>query len=112
MKSIKKNQFADLNDKTYYFHDGILSLPSGHFLLTKVREEKEKYQTNLRTTIKEKMYKFLELESSAVQLCERLRILGSIYAQAPLLYVLNSQLVLQIKSLKSTRELIINGSWK
>ena len=58
------------------------------------------------------MYKFLELESSAVHLCERLRILGSIYAQAPLLYVLNSQLVLQIKSLKSTRELIINGSWK
>ena len=42
MKSIKKNQFADLNDKRYCFHDGILSLPSGHFLLTKVREEKEK----------------------------------------------------------------------
>ena len=58
------------------------------------------------------MYKFLELESCAVHLCERLRILRPIYPQPPLLYFLNSQLVLQIKSLKPTRELIINGSWK
>ena len=50
------------------------------------------------------MYKFLELESCAVHLYERLRILRSIYLQPPLLYFLNSQLVLQIKSLKSTRE--------
>ena len=66
MKSVKKTQFAGLNDKRYYFDDGIVSLPFGHFLLTKVREEKEKYRTNLHTIIKEKMYKVLELESRAV----------------------------------------------
>ena len=54
------------------------------------------------------MYKFFELESRAVHLCERLRILRSISAQPPLIYGLNSQLVLQIESLKSTRELIIH----
>ena len=58
------------------------------------------------------MYEFLALESRAVHLSERLRVLRSIYAQPPLLYLLNSQVLLLIKSLKSARELIINGSWK
>ena len=59
-----------------------------------------------------KMYEFLGLESRVVHLCERLRVLRSIYAQPPLLCLLNSQVLLEIKSLKSTRELIINGSWR
>ena len=43
MKSVKKTQFARINDKRFYFHDGITSLPFEHFLLNKVREEKEKH---------------------------------------------------------------------
>ena len=58
------------------------------------------------------MYKFLLLESGAVHLYERLQVLRSICAQPPLLYRLNSQVLMIIKSFKSTRELIINGSWK
>ena len=37
MKSVNEIQFAGLNDKRYYFHDGIVSLPFGHFLFEKVR---------------------------------------------------------------------------
>ena len=33
MKSVKKTQFAELNHKRFYFHDGIVSLPFGHALL-------------------------------------------------------------------------------
>ena len=51
MKSVKKTQFAGLNDKRFYFHNGIVSLPFGHFLLNKVREENEKHQTDLYTKI-------------------------------------------------------------
>ena len=80
--------------------------------MNKVREEKEKHQADLHTKIFKKTYEFLALESHAVHLCENLRVLRSIYAQPPSLYLLNSQLLLQIKSLKSTRELKINGSWK
>ena len=58
------------------------------------------------------MFQFLTHESRTVHLCERLRVLRSIYAQPPLLYLLNSQGLLQIKSLKSARKLLINGSWK
>ena len=41
MKSVNKTQFAGLYDKRYYFYDRIVSLPFGHFLLEKVRKEKE-----------------------------------------------------------------------
>ena len=34
-------KFAGLNDKCFYFHCGIVSLPFGHFLLEKTREEKK-----------------------------------------------------------------------
>ena len=40
LKSAKKTQFVGLNDKGFFFNDGIVSLPFGHFLLNKVREEK------------------------------------------------------------------------
>ena len=42
-KFVKKTQSAGLNDKRFYFHDGIVSLPFGHLLLNKVREQKEKH---------------------------------------------------------------------
>ena len=45
----------------------------------------------------EKKYGFLALESRVIHLCERLRVLRSIYAQPPLVYLLNLQVLLQIK---------------
>ena len=44
MKSVKKIQFAGLNNKRFYFYDGIVSLPFGHFLLSRVREVKETHR--------------------------------------------------------------------
>ena len=54
MKSIKKSRFAGSNDKRFYFHDGIVSLPFGHFLLNNVTEEKEKHRADLHTKIQKK----------------------------------------------------------
>ena len=42
MVCINKTQFAGLNDKLFYFNDGIVSLPFGHFLLNNVRKKKRK----------------------------------------------------------------------
>ena len=52
MRSVKKTQFAGLNDKHFYFHDGIVSLPLGQFLLNKVREETEKHPPSQNFLIK------------------------------------------------------------
>ena len=51
MKYVKKTQFAGLNDKCFYFHDGIVSLTFGYLLLEKTREEKEKHRNDLHTLI-------------------------------------------------------------
>ena len=66
---------------------------------------------DLHTKIQKKN-EFLALESRAAHLCERLRVLRSIYAQSPLPYLLNSPVLMKIKFLKSRRELIIIRSWK
>ena len=54
IKSVKKTQFAGLNNEHFYFHDGIVSLPFGQSLLKKVREKKEKHQADLHMKIQKK----------------------------------------------------------
>ena len=41
MTSVSKVQFTNLNDKRYYFSDGIVSLLSGHPLLSDLSELKK-----------------------------------------------------------------------
>ena len=66
MVSVNKAQFAGLNDKRFYFHDGIVSLPFGHFLLNKVREQNEKYKTEIQHQIHDKNYDFLKEDAATV----------------------------------------------
>ena len=42
MQSISKSQFTALNDKRFYFYDGIVSMPFGRPLLEKLRKKKKK----------------------------------------------------------------------
>ena len=44
MKSVSKVKFGQLNDKRFYFSNGITSLPYGHPSLEIVREQKNKYR--------------------------------------------------------------------
>ena len=44
IKSVSKVQFGQLNDKRFYFSNGIISLPYGHPYLEELRKEKHKYQ--------------------------------------------------------------------
>ena len=53
MPCVKKTQFAGLNDKRLYFHDGIVSLPFRHFLLNKVRQRKENIKTEIQHEIQD-----------------------------------------------------------
>ena len=50
MVSVNKTQFAGLNDKRFYFRDGIVSLPFGHYLL----EDFKKTNRNLNKKFKRK----------------------------------------------------------
>ena len=55
MKSISKVQFGQLNDKRFYFSNGITSLPYGHPSLEKVRQQKNKYCHTHKVTQTKKM---------------------------------------------------------
>ena len=57
MKSVNKVQFGQLNDKRFYFSNGIVSLPYGHPFLENLRKQKDKYR-NIHKVIQTKKDKF------------------------------------------------------
>ena len=62
MTSINKVQLASLNNKRFYFLDGIMSLPYGYPLLSKIRQIIKADPTN-HTINKQKKEKLLKLEN-------------------------------------------------
>ena len=112
MVHVNKTQFAGLNNKRFYFNDGMVSLPFGHFLLNKVREQKEKHKTEIQYKIHDKKYDFLEEEAAAARQCERLQILRLIFSQPALLYLLNSNILMKTPSINSTRDYILHLNWQ
>ena len=78
MTIVNKVQFARLDDKRYYFSDGIISLPLGHPAPNKVREYK-KSLPKTHTIIQKEKNKILKRENEVVNNNERLRILRSIF---------------------------------
>ena len=84
MTSINKVQFACLNNKRYYFLNGIVSLPYGHLLLSKIPQIKKSYP-KIHTVIEQEIHSLLKLENEAAAKQKRLRILRSIYIQ-PITY--------------------------
>ena len=113
MTSINKVQFASINDKRYYFSDGIVALPYGHPLLNEVRDYK-KSLPKIHTVIEKEKDKLLNLENKAVSRNERLRILRNIYAQPITYYKLNSITRYTDEKLTSfipTRDYIVNSMW-
>ena len=112
MISVNKTQFASSNDKRFYFHDGIVSIPFGYFHLNKAREQKEKYKAQVQHEIHDKKYDFLKKEATAVRQCERSRVLRSIFSQPALLYQLDLNRLMRTPSINSTRDYILSSNWK
>ena len=114
MKSVSKTQFGQLNDKRFYFANGLVSLPYGHPSLEELRKEKHKYR-DIHKVIQTKKDEFLLKESKILESIPRLNILRQIFAQRPTLYELNSDtkfISVGVQRRKRTKELIKNGSWK
>ena len=111
MKSVSKIQFGQLNDKRFYFSNGLVSIPYGHLSLEKLRKEKHKYR-NIHKVIQTKKDRFLLQESKILEGIPRLNILVQIFAQRPILCELKSGTKFLSPGWKTTEELIKNGSWK
>ena len=110
MQSISKSQFAGLNDKRFYFYDGIVSMSFVHPLLEKLRKEKKK-ETHIHLHIKEKREEYLNAEAKAVRQCERLRFLRSLLLQAPVLYKLDSNIMWKSITKLPTKSYVLSSHW-
>ena len=113
MTSSNKVKFAQLNDKRYYFSDGIVSLPFGHPLLEKVREYKKSLK-DIKSVIEDEKEKILKQENEAVNLNERLRILRTIYSQPFKYYTLKTNrpfISTQRDIITPTKKYILNSHW-
>ena len=111
MKSVSKVQFSQLNDKRFYFPNGIISLPYGHPYLEELRKEKHKYW-DIHKVIQTKKDDFLKKESKVLERIPRLNILKQIFTQIPILYELDSNTKYFSSGWKTTKEFIKNSSWK
>ena len=111
MKSVSKVQFRQLNDKRFYFSNGLVFLPYGHPYLEELRKEKHKHWY-IHKVVQTKKDDFLKKESKVIESIPRLNILKQIFAQTPILYELNSDTKFISYGWKTTEELIKNGSWK
>ena len=112
MVSIKKSHFAGLNDKSYYFSDGICSLPYGHYFLNNLRNEKENYK-HIHRHVQQVKYGLLHDDNKSTKKCERIHILRSIVNQPFTYFKLDSnKRPPSVESLiYSTKHYILNGYW-
>lgn len=81
MVTVKKTQFAGLNDQRSDFYDPILSFPYDHPLLDEFRKGKRDLKRAFIKSSTKRKKDLLKTETSAVQQHERLRVLRSILAQ-------------------------------
>ena len=113
MTAVNKVKFARLNDKRYYFSDGIVSLPFGHILLEKARQYK-KQLTKIHLQIDNEKDAILKLENEAVMKNERLRILRCIFSQPLVYFDLHSHQLTEVKrtfKYAATKDYILNSHW-
>ena len=111
MKGVSKVQFGKLNDKRFYFSNGIISVLYGHPSLENVRKKKQKNRL-IHKKLQEKKYEYLKEESKVLNDNQRLYVLKQIFNQSPMLYKLDSKIISVTKGWKLTKEQILNGSCK
>ena len=92
MEGVSKVQFGKLNNKRFYFSNGIISLPYGHPPLENIRTEKQKNRL-IHKKIQENKYEYLKEESKVLNDSQRLNILKQIFNKSPMLYKLDSKII-------------------
>ena len=85
MKGVSKVQFGKLNNKRFYFSNGIISLPYRHPSLENMRKEKQKNRL-IHKKIQEKEHEYLKEESKVLNDNQRLNVFKQIFNQSTMLY--------------------------
>ena len=111
LTTVYKNKFAQLNDKRYYFINGINSLPFGHFLLKEARAFKSSFKENIHEKILENTGKLIKYEREALKKNNRLYLFETLLRK----YLKLEGIFTEIKPKaigRNTKDYIINGNWR
>ena len=110
MNTVSKIQFGQLNNKRFYFPNGIVSLPFGHFLFNELRKERGQNR-KIHLQIKEKKWEFMKKENEILNKNERLCVFCQIINGRPSLYTLKSEIP-TLPCLISTKDYITSNYWR
>ena len=110
MTTVDKIQFGQLNDKRFYFPNGLVSLPFGHFLFNDMRKIRHQNR-QIHLQIQEKKWEFIKQENEIINKNERLSVFYQIINGIPNLYMLLSTIPVILHVL-STKEYIEKQYWK
>ena len=80
---ITKAKFSQLNNKWFYFPNGIISLPFGHLSLNEIDEYKKNKGRRMEKYFWTEKEKLLEFEKGALKNCPRLDFLNNLLLQVP-----------------------------
>ena len=109
--TVLKNKFAQLNDKRYYFINGVNSLPFGHFLLKEARAFKSSFKENIHEKIVENSSKLIKYERDSLKKNTRLYLFETLLRKQPVLEGIFTEIKPK-KIARNTKDYIINGSWR
>lgn len=76
--SVVKTKFLQINDKRFYFPNGVLSLPFGHPSLEQISELKAEKGQKIEQYFWEGKEKLLEMEEKALENTPRLKLFDQI----------------------------------
>ena len=118
LEEIEKSKFVQINDKRYYFSDGIVSLPFSHALLHESNQFKKKKKKSENWALSTKgKHKLLQMEKFAVENNDRIFLYRSILQQKPTFFHLgllkrSAEINKNINFVQTTRNFILNGFWR
>ena len=110
MNTVNKIQFVQLNDKRFYFPNGIVSLPFGHFLFNELRKERSQNR-KIHLQVKERKWEFIKKENEILNKNERLSVFCLIINGVPTLIRLKSEIP-TLPCLLSTKDYIVKEYWR
>ena len=110
MKTVEKIQFGQLNDKRFYFPNGLLSLPYGHFQMEKIRKHRSKEKA-IHKVVKDKKLEYIKEENEIINKNKRLSVFYQIMSGFPTICTI-SEPEIREKIPYSTKEYIEKQYWK
>ena len=114
-KTVIKKKFSQLNDKRFYFPDGIVSLPFGHKNLKEIDDFKKQKGQKIEKYFWEEKEALFNMEIKVLKNPPRLYLYHQILTSPPKIFYINQKndFEQQKRTLlkKTTKDIILSGEW-